>query len=75
MTDKSNDTLEVRLLDTADLRAMLGIKSRGSMYDLIFKGIIPPPFKLGGRNRWKANEVVKLIEDLASRPSTELTSN
>lgn len=44
------------LLRSADVIQILSI-SRSQLYDLIRLGVLPPPIKLGGCSRWKAEDI------------------
>lgn len=55
-----------RYLTFADLQAMLGGRSRSSIYRDLKMGSLPRPFKLGGRVYWAEAEVEEALAALRS---------
>jgi predicted DNA-binding transcriptional regulator AlpA len=51
------------LLTNEDLERLLGIHRR-TVARLCERGLLPPPLKLGGSNRWRAEDVADAIEML-----------
>jgi predicted DNA-binding transcriptional regulator AlpA len=52
------------LLTNEDLEGLLKVDRR-TIRRLCLKGELPPPLKLGGQNRWRAEDINKAIEGLA----------
>jgi predicted DNA-binding transcriptional regulator AlpA len=49
------------LLTMGDLERLLRVDKR-TVYRLCRRGLIPPPFKVGGQNRWMPEEVASALE-------------
>jgi predicted DNA-binding transcriptional regulator AlpA len=52
------------LLTHEDLEQLLRVDRR-TIRRLCLKGELPPPLKLGGQNRWRAEEINEAIEVMA----------
>ncbi len=51
------------LLRIDDVRLLTGLRSRDSIYQLVRRGILPQPIKLGVRaSAWRARDVIDFIE-------------
>ena len=61
--DNNNLTLNDRLLKVADVLLILNI-SRSALYAAIRSGLVPKPIKIGKSARWKASEIVALVQAL-----------
>lgn len=64
-----------RLLRIQDVQAILGLRSRQSIYNLIQAGLLPLPVKLGKRaSAWHARDVYAFVQsrqvDPLARPVT-----
>lgn len=58
-----------RLIDTAALMRLTGLKSRASVWRHVRDGILPKPLKLGGSTRFVEAEVTAVIRAaMANRP-------
>jgi predicted DNA-binding transcriptional regulator AlpA len=49
------------LLTMSDLERLLRVDKR-TVYRLCRRGLIPPPFKLGGQNRWMPGDIAGALE-------------
>jgi predicted DNA-binding transcriptional regulator AlpA len=49
------------LLTMSDVERLLRVDKR-TVYRLCRRGLIPPPFKLGGQNRWMPEDVAGALE-------------
>jgi len=52
-----------RLLTVADLCRLFQISSR-SVYRMVAGGLLPTPIKVGGRNRWPAEQIRRRLREL-----------
>jgi len=69
MTDVAARALPNKLLKVDDLAQLLQIDPR-TVARLCKQGLLPPPLKIGGGNRWRDRDVAEALEQLAraSRP-------
>ncbi len=49
-----------RLLGTKEVCATLGVADR-TLRNLVARGDFPPPFQVGGLNRWRPDDIVDWI--------------
>ena len=57
--------LSLRLVSDREAARLLGV-SRSSWWRRVADGTMPPPLKIGGATRWRADEIEAAIERLAA---------
>lgn len=55
----------MRLLNFNELRALLGQRSRSSIYRDLEAGRLPQPLKLGGRLYWCDQDILQSIKEIS----------
>lgn len=55
-----------RLLNFRELRALLGNRSRSSVYRDLEAGRLPMPVRIGGRLYWRESELDNFVEELSN---------
>jgi len=60
-----------KMLTMAEVRHILGSRSRSAVYTDIAAGRLPQPLRLGGRVYWRADELEAHLRDLAEAQRAE----
>ena len=59
-------TVLEQLLTLSQVREILGIKSRQTIYTKVKAGQIPPPVRIGKTPRWRESDIRAFIDGLAA---------
>lgn len=62
-SSKTTDELIDKLVDLQRIADYLGISQRHA-YNLVARGILPPPIKLGRSSRWRLADIRTFVEKL-----------